>query len=72
MWNVETRALVTARRLGEVPLSDLSWHPTAGLAAVDEKGAIYRWSPAETQAPDASADDDGGIDIGAPAACSKL
>ena len=53
---MSTRALVTSRQLGEVPLSDLCWHEDAGLAGIDEKGAVFRWTPAETLAAEPSGD----------------
>ena len=66
VWDVEKRACIASRRLGEVPLSDTCWHAEAGLVGIDEKGAIFRWNPSETCAPSVSAAEDG-IDLGEPA-----
>ena len=53
VWDVGQRKQVAARRLSEVPLSDMSWHPSQGLVAIDEQGGIYRWTPPQ---PSSAAD----------------
>ena len=72
VWDVEHRTQVAARRLSEVPLSDMSWHPTQGLAAIDEQGGIYRWTPPPPAAADSRPASSLELDAGAPPQCVKL